>query len=153
VLSLTPAVAGEEASALQPAKLRFDAQFILAQVARRMNVELRPGIPVPAIFIESATPLRQFQDAIGAQWGFRPDVFTNAYAVARNEIYLTDDASYYAKLGRTLDDSLAHEFAHYVQVRYLNANIEDPTLETEAVAVQRGFQHDHMYPARAEFRE
>jgi hypothetical protein len=147
---LTPATAGETARAGQPAKLRFDPQFILAEVARRMNVTLRPELPVPAVFFESTTPLRQFQDAIAPQWRFRPHVFANAYVAARNEIYLIDEAAYYGRFGRTLDDSLAHEFAHYLQVHYLNANLEDPSLESEAVAVQHEFQRDHVYPRRAE---
>jgi hypothetical protein len=142
---LAPAVAGETDRAAPPAKLRFEPQFVLAEVARRMNITLRPEVPVPAVFLESSTPLRQFQDAIAAQWQFRPHVFANAYAVGRNEIYLIDDASYYKRVGRTIDDSLAHEFAHYLQVRYLNADLEDPSLETEAIAVQHEFQRAHVY--------
>jgi len=147
---LTPATAGETHGSVQPAKLRFDSQFILAEVARRMNITLRPEIPVPAVFFESTTALRQFQEAIGGQWQFRPHVFANAYAAARNEIYLIDEGAYYERVGRTLDDSLAHEFAHYLQVMYLNANLADPSLETDAVAVQHGFQQDYVYPKRAE---
>jgi hypothetical protein len=147
---LTPAVAGADDPSGQRTELRYDPRFILAVVARRMNVTLRPEIPVPAIFLESATALRQFQDAIEAQWRFRPHVFANAYVAARNEIYLIDDAAYYARAGRTLDDSLAHEFAHYLQVRYLSSDLADPSLESEAVAVQRGFQQDYVYPRRAE---
>jgi hypothetical protein len=150
---LTPAIAGETGRAAPPAKLRFDPQFILAEVARRMNVTLRPEIPVPAVFFESTTSLRQFQDAIVVQWRFRPHVFANAYSAARNEIYLIDESAYYARAGRTLDDSLAHEFAHYLQVRYLNADLADPSLESDAVAVQHGFQRDHLYPERAEARK
>jgi hypothetical protein len=151
---LMPAAAGETDRAVQPAKLRFDPQFILAEVARRMDITLRPEIPAPAVFFESTTPLRQFQDAIGGQWQFRPHVFANAYSAARNEIYLIDEAAYYERFGRTLDDSLAHEFAHYLQVMYLNASLaDDPSLETEAVAVQREFQRHHMYPTRAEARK
>jgi hypothetical protein len=136
---LAPAAAGEADLAVEPAKLRFDVQFVLAEVARRMNVALRPEIPVPAIFLESTTPLRQFQDAIEPQWQLRPDVFINAYVAARNEIYLSDDAAY----------SLAHELAHYLQVRYRNSDLAEPSLETEAVAVQRAFQQDYVYPRRA----
>ncbi len=79
---------------------------------------LRPEIPVPAIFVASTTPLAQFQDAIEAQWRFRPDVVLNTYAIARNEIYLYDGAAYFAQRNRTLDDSLAHEFVHYLQAQY-----------------------------------
>jgi hypothetical protein len=145
----TPAAADEPPRSTAPAKLRFEPHFILATVAVRMNDTLRPEIPVPPVFLESATPLRQFQDAIGAQWQFRPHVFANAYSTARNEIYLIDDAAYYGRGGRTIDDSLAHEFAHYLQVMYLNADLADPSLESDAVAVQLRFRQDHVHPQRA----
>lgn len=126
-----------------PLKLRFDPRFILEVVARQMNVTLRPGIPVPEILLESTTPLRRFQKAIATQWGFEPHVFANAYAVATNEIYLMDHAAYYARRNRTLDDSLAHEYAHYLQVCYFNADLADPSLEIDAIAVQEGFKAAH----------
>ena len=91
----------------------------------------------------SATPLRRFQDAIAAQWGFRPRLFANAYAVASNEIYLIDEPSYYARLKRTPDDSLAHEFAHYLQVHYFNADLADLSCELEAIAIQTWFREAH----------
>jgi len=147
---LTPAAAGETDRSVRPAQLRFDPQFILAEVARRMNVTLRPDIPVPPVFFESATPLRRFQDAIVVQWRFRPHVFANAYSVVRNEIYLIDEAAYYSRRGRTIDDSLAHEFAHYLQVHYLSGDLADPTLESDAVAVQHLFRQDHVFTKRAE---
>jgi hypothetical protein len=68
------------------------------------------------------------------------------YVVARNEIYLTDDARYYRRLRRTLDESLAHEFAHYIQVRYLGANLADEGCEVEAVAVQFAFTDLNRMP-------
>ena len=122
-----------------PVTLRLDPYVILQQVARQMNVTLRADVPVPKIFLESNTPLRQFQRAIAPQWKFRPHVFANAYAAERNEIYLSDDARYYKKRNRTLDDSLAHEFVHYIQVRYRNDNLADDSCEMEAIAQQLSF--------------
>ncbi len=122
-----------------PVALRLDPYVILQQVARQMNVTLRPDVPLPKIFLESNTPLRQFQQAIAPQWKFRPHVFANAYAAERNEIYLSDDARYYRKRNRTLDDSLAHEFVHYIQVRYRNDDLADESCETEAIAQQLSF--------------
>lgn len=119
--------------------LRLDPYVILQQVAQQMNVTLRPDVPLPKIFLESNTPLRQFQRAIAPQWKFRPHVFANAYAAERNEIYLSDDARYYKKRNRTLDDSLAHEFVHYIQVRYRNDNLEDDSCEMEAIDMQLSF--------------
>jgi hypothetical protein len=129
-----------------PATLRFEPRDILEAVASDMNVSLRPDVPVPEVLLESTTPLQRFQDAISAQWGFRPHVYANAYAISTNEIYLMDDASYYARRKRTLDDSLAHEFAHYIQVRYLNADLSDPSYEIDAVALQDAFRERHAAP-------
>ncbi len=114
-----------------------------------MNVTLRPDVPLPKIFLESNTPLRQFQQAIAPQWKFRPHVFANAYAVERNEIYLSDDPRYYKKRNRTLDDSLAHEFVHYIQVRYRNDDLADESCEMEAIAQQLAFIDSHTFPVVA----
>jgi hypothetical protein len=132
---------------VQPVRLQFDPAYILQAVAARMNVTLRPEIPVPTILLQSRTPLARFQDAIAVQWKFRPHVYTNAYVVARNEIYLMDDPAYYTRINRTLDESLAHEFAHYIQVHYLNADLADPSCETDAVAVQALFATSRLAAA------
>lgn len=121
-------------------RLQQDPREILESVARQMNVTLRADEPLPKVHLESATPLERFQDAVEQQWNFRPPRFANVYAVASNEIYLTDDPGYYRRVRRTLDESLAHEFAHYLQVRYFAANLSDETCETEAVAVQMAFR-------------
>lgn len=101
---------------------------VLERVAERLGVRLDPAIAPPALHLESATPLAQFRAAIAAQWGFRPHAFGNAYAVERNAIYLIDEPGYYARLGRSPDESLGHELAHYVQVRYLGADLAVPLL-------------------------
>lgn len=142
-LAISVCVTAQDADAqsarTERVKLRLDPAVILQHVARQMNVTLRADEPVPKIFLESTTPLRQFQNAIAPQWKFRPHVFANAYAAERNEIYLSDDASYYKRRKRTLDDSLAHEFVHYIQVRYRKHDLADPTCEDEAIAVQLSF--------------
>ena len=122
------------------ARLQHDPRYILEAVARQMNVTLRADEPLPQIHFESSTPLAQFQDAVAPQWNFRPPMVANVYVIARNEIYLADDPAYYRRLRRTLDESLAHEFAHYLQVRYFAANLGDESCETEAVAVQFAFR-------------
>ena len=131
------------ACAMPPAetiRLEHAPHAVLRFVASQMNVSLRDDVPLPSIHLESATPLARFQEAIGPQWGFRPPRFTNAYVVATNEIYLTDDAWYYLRLKRTLDESLAHEYAHYLQVRYLEAELDETSYEQDAVAVQGRFR-------------
>ena len=140
VMISVPVRAGDGDLARAPLALRLEPDAILAAVARDMNVELRPEIPLPRIHFESTTPLVRFQKALASQWGFRAPRFSNAYAVASNEIYLTDDRRYYTRLNRTLEDSLAHEFAHYVQVRYLGAMLEQDGWEVDAVAVQEAFR-------------
>jgi len=143
VLGLGLTAAGAAGPSPQRVTLRFDPQLVLEWVAHEMNVTLRPEIPVPEIRLESRTPLRRFQQAIAAQWHFQPPMITNAYAVATNEIYLIDDASYYQRRKTTIDDSLAHEFAHYIQVHYQNASLTDETCEQEAVTVQLSFGAGH----------
>jgi hypothetical protein len=129
---------------VKPLRLRFDARFVLAEVAQQMGVTLRPDFAPPAVFLESNTPISQFRDAIGAQWGFRPHLFSNAYAVERNEIYLIDEPSIYVRRGRTIDGSLAHELAHYIQVKYLNADLAEPSWEDEANEIQKWFRDMHL---------
>ena len=136
-VSVNGATAGEART--QPVALRLEPYVILQQIARQMNVTLRSDVPLPKIFLESSTPLRQFQQAIAPQWKFRPHVFANAYAIERNEIYLSDDPRYYKKRNRTLDDSLAHEFVHYIQARYRNNDLADESCETEAIDQQLSF--------------
>jgi len=139
-VSLAPAA---NVAAAEPVKLRFDPRTTLKVVARRMDITLRPEIPLPEIRLASATPLGRFQDAVEGQWGARPERIANAFVSNTNEIYLIDDASYYAGVGRTIDDSLAHELAHYLQTRYGRANLVDWE-EVEAVAIQNWFRTEHV---------
>ena len=123
-----------------PAKLQFTVDFILKNVIERKSQTFDAKLPVPKIFLESSTSLKQFQDAIEPQWGFRPDQFTNAYVVAKNEIYLMDEAGYYHETKRCMDDSLAHEFTHYIQAKYQKFDLNDESLEWDAIDVQTWFR-------------
>lgn len=121
-------------------KLKYDPQFILETIAKRKKIQLDPSFPIPKIYFESITSLKQFQDAIEPQWGIRPGVITNAYVWSRNEIYLIDDGKYY-KNGRKIDDSLAHELVHFLQVKYQNYDLnQDESAEWEAIDVQTWFR-------------
>jgi hypothetical protein len=125
--------------------LKYSTECILQAVAMKKHISLRPEIAVPPVFVESKVPLKQFQDAIEPQWHLRPDSFLNAYIFARNEIYLLDDLEYYQKHERYIDDSLAHELTHYVQVMYQHADLnEDDSLEGEAIDVQTWFREEFM---------
>ena len=144
----SPVLAGDDTPSAEPMKLRFDPRFVLEAVAQRMEVTLRPEVPLPAVFIESTIQLRQFQDAMEAQWNFRPPMVANAYAIARNEIYLSDDSSYYRRFKRTLDDSLAHELVHYIQAQYFNEDLASDSCEVQAAEIQRWFREEHVLPKR-----
>jgi hypothetical protein len=145
---LAPAVAGDNVEMAAPVKLRFEPRFILDTVAERMEVKLRADVPLPAIFLESTTPLRQFQDAMEGQWQFRPPLIANSYSIATNEIYLSDEASFYRRFKRTLDDSLAHEFVHYIQARYHGEDLTHDGCELQAAEIQRWFRDEYVQPLR-----
>lgn len=125
-----------------PAKLQHNVEFIFEKVLIKKNQTLRTEVPFPKFYFESKTPLKQFQDAIEKQWGFRPDVFTNAFAFANNEIYILDDADYYNRNQRCMDDSIAHELTHYIQSKYQSWDLNDDSLEWEAIDIQTAFRQE-----------
>lgn len=127
----------------KPAELKYPVEFIFQKVLEKKRQVKNDNLPFPKVFYASTTPLSQFQDAMEKQWGFRPDIITNAYSVTNNEVYLLDEAAYYTKHGRCMDDSLAHELAHYVQVVYLNWDLNDESLEWDAVAIQTEFRDEY----------
>ncbi|MBC7714460.1 MAG: hypothetical protein H7177_14035 [Rhizobacter sp.] len=129
-------------AAKTPATLKYPVDFLFSKVLEKKHQTKNNSIPMPKIFFESKTPLKQFQDAIEKQWGMRPDVFTNAYALENNEIYILDDSSYYEEQKRCMDDSLVHELVHYVQVKYLNWDINDESLEWDAIEIQTEFRNE-----------
>ncbi len=129
--------------AKKPAQLKYSESFILQKVLKLKNKEFRSEISIPKINFESKTKLKYFQDAIESQWGQRPKNFTNAFAVKSNEIFLIDDAGYYNRLKRCMDDSLAHEFTHYIQSKYQNYDLNDDFLELEAIEIQTQFREKY----------
>ncbi len=125
--------------------LRRDPACVLAAVAFAMNVRLDPAKPLPALRLETLTPLAEFQDAAQRQWGTRPDVFLNLYSVAEEKIYLIEDADYYARMRRDIADSLAHELAHYVQVHYKGYTADQLQYgEEEAIHIQTWFRDNYV---------
>jgi hypothetical protein len=113
-----------------------------------MQVKLRPDVPLPGIHLESEIPLSKFQDAMQEQWSFRPPMVANSYSIATNEIYLSDDPGFYRRLKRTLDDSLAHEFVHYIQAQYFREDLTTDSCEMQAAEVQRWFREEYALPKR-----
>ncbi|MBI5623491.1 MAG: hypothetical protein HZB91_03440 [Elusimicrobia bacterium] len=130
------------------AVLRLDPACVLATVADMMGIALRSDIPAPALRLENDTPLKRFQDAVEPQWKMRPDMFLNAYTPGTNEVFLMADASYYNKLKRFLDDSLAHEYVHFFQVKYKNFPIDQfsDAEEGEAISYQTRFRDEYLTP-------
>jgi hypothetical protein len=128
------------AQAAKPAQLKYTVAQIFDFVLSAKNKTLDVSIPFPKIYFKSNTPLKQFQDAIEKQWGQRPTEITNAFAVDNNEIYMMDDQAYYTKTGRCMDDSLAHELTHFIQSKYQKFDLNDESLEWDAVGIQTDFR-------------
>lgn len=136
---------GFAASSSEHAKLRFTPQKILEAVASHTHATLDPLLPLPVIHLESETNLADFQRAVLPQWGAAPEKFSNAYILDKADIYLIDDISYYRRLHRTMDDSLAHELAHYIQEKYLGYDLKnDFSAEEHAIGVQTWFRETYM---------
>ena len=134
------------AAAMRRMPLRHDPACVLSAVAFAMNVRLDPAVAPPILRLETQTPVSEFADALEPQWGSRPDRFTNAYAPGAGKIFLIEDAAYYEKFGRDIADSLAHEYAHFIQVRYRGLSIGDfgDSEESEAVSVQTWFRDNYI---------
>lgn len=143
-LTSTASWAGSKPPA--PAKLKYTLEFLFNKTLEMKNLEKRDDVPMPKYFFASSTPLKQFQDALEKQWGFRPDVFTNAFAVERNEVYIMDDAEWYERNQRCMDDSVVHELVHYFQVKYQNWDLNDESLEWDAVDKQTEFRNKYCPP-------
>lgn len=145
-LLLAAALAAPVSAGIRRMPLRHDPACVLQAVAFAMNVRLDPSIAPPELRLETRTPLAEFADALEPQWGSRPGVFTNAYAPGVNKVFLIEDAAYYERFGRDIADSLAHEYAHFIQVRYKGLAIGDfgDNEEAEAVSVQTWFRDNYV---------
>jgi hypothetical protein len=128
------------ASEIAPAKLQNSIEFIFEKVLLFKKLTHREDIPLPKIFFESTTSLKEYQDAVELTLGMRPDFFLNVFVLVKNEIYIRDDARYYKKYNRCIDDSIAHELAHYVQAKYQGWSAQDENTEVDAVEIQTAFR-------------
>lgn len=126
--------------------LVHSTECVLKAILAHKNLAFRPEIEIPKVILESRSSLKDFQDAVEPQWKMRPDYFTNVYVTGRNEIFLMDRLDYYQRTGRFVDDSLAHELMHYVQVKYRGWELDgsDDSLELDAVNVQSWFRDEFM---------
>lgn len=129
----------------EPVALKIDATCAFQAVAGRMKITIAKDIELPKVYLASDIALSFFQDVIEAEWLFRPDVVTNVFAPKANAIFLTNEGEVYKAHGRFLEDSLAHELAHFIQVRYFGATPgNDDAFEDEAVRVQTWFREVYM---------
>ncbi len=124
------------------AELTYSLEFVLDYVLTKKNLVRNPAIPAPELFLQSLTALAIFQDSIKVQWGFVPEVYSNAYSVSTNRIFLSDDKTFYDGHGRCIDDSFAHKLAHFVQVKYQKWDLNDESLEWDAIDIQTQFRED-----------
>jgi hypothetical protein len=110
-----------------------------------MDISLRSDVPTPEVRYSSTTPLSEFQIVAESEYHRRPHAVSNSYFPGRNLIFLTDNATYY-QTGRTLDDSLAHEYTHFIQARYGAgaAQQNEDGKEREAARVQFWFRATFM---------
>jgi hypothetical protein len=135
-------------AALPPARPIFPEACILQAVADHMGLQLKPEIPVAPVHYASATTLEYFRNATRANFGdMIPNMIANMYAFATNEIFLMDDAAYYLRVQRKIDDSLAHEYTHYLQVKYQNWDVAhdvNDAAEANAVDVQTWFRETYI---------
>jgi len=128
------------------AKLRYSPACIMAGVARMMHITLRQDAAMPSLFIESDIPFSFYQDAVEPQWGFRPEQFVSVYVTGMNAIFLSDEAEWRRRMGRFIDDSLAHEFVHYFQTKYLHIGDFNDFMEMEAILIQTQFREKFLSP-------
>lgn len=124
------------------ATLKYSLEFVLDYVLAKKKLTRDPQLPLPELHLKSQTALELFQLSIKDQWNFLPDIITNAYSIKTNRIFLLDEKAYYDQLKRCIDDSLAHELTHYVQVMYQKWDLEDESLEWDAVDIQTQFRED-----------
>jgi len=130
---------------------QIDPECILKIIAKRMNTQLRPEIPAPTLHFESESDIKEFQDAIEHWWGMRPELISNVFIPRSNQIYLIDDESYYSRVKRSIDDSLAHEYVHFIQVQYKGYDLRtDDTAEYEAIDIQTWFRDTFVHISEAQ---
>jgi hypothetical protein len=127
-------------------KPRWKTECILSEVLSHLHREPKADAAAPRVRFESEVPLSEFQDAVEKQWRMRPPRVSNVFIAETGQIFLIDDAEYYERVHRFIDDSLAHELTHFVQVRYGGAKLDEESeyLESEAVAVQTWFRETHL---------
>ncbi len=134
------------AYAAEPMRSRYSAECILKAIAAYMRSEVK--VAIPKIIYQSETTVEEFQKLGRANFmgGSPPDTVLTMYAYEPNIIFLRDGPENYRD-GKYIEDSLAHELAHFIQVRIRGESADnDPMdlLEGEAVGVQFWFRENYL---------
>lgn len=137
------------ASAASP--LVYPERCIFEAVAARMRAKVDPAKPLPRVKFKSSTGYEEFKSDYRTEypdpfWTL-PDGIMNLLLPRTNIIYL-DDLHQYTN-GRSVTESAAHEYAHYVQWNYLGADfasVDADRLEGDAIQVQFWFRESYLIP-------
>jgi hypothetical protein len=124
---------------------KVSPEEILQRILNYKNLSFDQKIEFPEILYASETTLIEFQNDIEDQWGFRPTSITNAYVWSLNRIYIFDEGEYYESKNRCIDDSIAHELAHFIQVKYRGWDLNDESLEWDAIDTQTWYRETYCH--------
>lgn len=119
---------------------KYPLECIARAVAKNINIDYDPHIPLPKLYFSSSADLREYQNSVSLQRdGDRPLEVSNTYVIATNAIYVIDDMAYYEKHERFIDDSIAHELVHYFQVVYKKfRQVDLEQMDAEMTAIFEG---------------
>ncbi len=138
-------------STIQPefVSLTYSPRCILEAVTTKMSVQLKSEVELPGLFPYSTTSFDYFKQKAQASFpkDFEITFYTNLYSQEHNQIYINDSKPFVGENGRTSDEVLAHELAHYIQSKYLGYDKEDATsdaAEDSAIRVQSWFRGNYM---------
>lgn len=125
-------------------QIRAAAPCVLKIVAGLMNKVIPDAFVMPKIRMQHEVSLTEFQNAVEPGWNFRPDVFTNVYTPASDQVFLISEKRFY-RAPRNVFDSLAHELAHVVQVKIMGIPLEwfGDSEEGNAVDAQTQFREKY----------
>lgn len=141
LMLFTQSGAWAQTPALWPsAPILKNSDCILEVLAKKMKITLDANKARPAIKPQDKITLEEYQDAVEKFWGWRPSAIVNVYNPVTNQIFLNTTVEFYLPRGRTIFDSLAHEYVHFLQLNYLGRDPDDSYNEDEAVEVQTWFR-------------
>jgi hypothetical protein len=120
-----------------------NASFCVFQlVSNLMQIELNEAHVLPEVQPEGLATLSELQAVTQRLWGFAVPKFINLYDPQENRIYLFRDLDFYERFGRSIYDSLAHEFVHFVQAKVRQTPLLQfgEAEENEAIHIQNQFR-------------